>query len=196
METEGAIFAYQHNDEIIIITRNDQNQDTVPWYENRLQKICSITSSIATQHFNMFSSNTELNLLGDALFTSQVFVVPNIAEAINTIIYKQQHNFYTAIQYSCFYELIKKYDKVTIKEMLSDLSVDEKIDLLKQECNIDFNEYHPSFRRGAACYKTPKVIDGTVKNKWIVNTELPIFTKDTSFLSNILRIGNDIFRNE
>lgn len=196
MEIEGSVFAYQHNDEIVIVARNDQNQDTAAWYENRLQKICSITSSIATQHFNMFASNMELNLLGDALFTSQVFVVPNITEAINTIIYKQQHNFHTAIQFSCFYELLKKYDKSTIKEMLVDLSTDEKIDLLKQECNIDFNEYHSSFRRGASCYKIPKVIDGVVKNKWIINTELPIFTKDQSFLTNIFRVGTDIFRKE
>ena len=110
MEVEGVLFSYHHNDEIVIVSRNDQNQETVPWYDNKLQKICSITASIATQHFNMFAANTELNLLGDALFTSQVFVVPTIAEAINTIIYKQQHNFYTSIQFACFYELLKKYD--------------------------------------------------------------------------------------
>jgi len=196
MEIEGALFSYQYNDEIIIVARNDQNSDTLPWYDNKLQKICSITASIATQHFNLYASNTNLNLMGDSLFTSQVFAVPTIAEAINTIIYKQQQNFYTSIQFSCFYELLKKYDKSTIKEMLADLSTDEKIDLLKQECNIDFHEYPQSFRRGSACYKSPKVIDGVVKNKWIVNTELPIFTKDQSFLTNIFRMGSDIFRVE
>lgn len=196
MEVEGTLFAYQHNDEIIIVARNDQNQETSPWYDNRLQKICSITSSIVTQHFNMFASSSGLDLMGDALFTSQVFVVPNITEAINTLVYKQQNNFHTSIQFACFYELLKKYDKPTIKEMMYDLSTDEKIDLLKQECGIDFNEYHQSFRRGAACYKVPKVIEGVVKNKWIVNTELPIFTKDQSFLNNIFKMGVDIFRSE
>jgi len=196
MEIDGALFAYQHNDEITIVVRNDQTQETLPWYDNKLQNICSITSSIATQHFNLFAVNTKLNLMGDALFTSQVFVVPTIAEAINTIIYKQQSNFYLSIQFACFYELLKKYDKTTIKEMLSDLSIDEKIDLLKQECDIDFNEYHTSFRRGAACYKIPKIVNGVVKNKWAINTELPIFTKDQSFLSNIFKNGADIFRSD
>ena len=196
MEVDGTLFAYQHNDEITIVIRNDQNPETIPWYDNRLQKICSITSSIATQHFNIYASNMGLDLMGDALFTSQVFVVPTITEAINTIIYKQQNNFHTAIKFACFYEFLKKYDKMTIKEMLNDFSTDERIDLLKQECDIDFNEYSQSFRRGAACYKVPKVIDGIVKNKWIVNTELPIFTKDQSFLSNIFKNGADIFRGE
>jgi len=195
MDIEGAVFAYQHNDNIAIVVRNDQTNETLPWYDNRIQKICSITSSIATQHFNMFANNVELNLLGDVLFTSQVFCVPNMQEAINTMIYNQQHNFHVTIQLSCFYELLKKYDKNTIKEMMSDLTVDEKIDLLHQECGIDFNNYPQSFRRGAACYKAPKIIDGTIKNKWIVNAELPIFTKDQSFLTNIFKMGSDIFRN-
>lgn len=186
MEVEGAFFAYQYNDEIILILRNDQNIDTTPWYDNKIQKICSISSSIATQHFN--SINTDLNLMGASLFSSQVFAIPNITEVINTLVYKQQNNFYTSIQFACYYELLKKYDKSTIKEMLSDLSTDEKIVLLKQECDIDFNEYHQSFRRGSACYKIPKVIDGAIKNKWVINTELPIFTQDQSFLSNIFKL--------
>jgi tRNA(His) 5'-end guanylyltransferase len=132
--------------------------------------------------------------MNDLIFTTQVFTVPNIAEAINTIIYKQQQNFHTSIQFACFYELLKKYDKNTIKEMLTGLSVDEKIDLLSQECNVDFNNYPLSYRRGAACYRVPKVIDQIVKNKWYINEELPIFTKDQTFLSNIFKNGADIFR--
>jgi tRNA(His) 5'-end guanylyltransferase len=161
------------------------NQDSSSWYGNYIQKVCSITASIATQYFNKYILSKDLNLMGEAFFTSQVFVVPNITEAINTIVYKQQHNFYTSIQLSCFYELLKKYDKSLIKEMLIDLGTDEKIDLLKQECNIDFNEYHISFRRGVACYKAYTEVNGFVKNKWVINTELPIFTKDQLFLNNI-----------
>lgn len=195
-EIEGALFTYQHNDEIVIVARNDQSPDTSPWYDNRLQKICSITSSIATSHFNNCANTVDLKLMNDPIFTSQVFVVPNIMEATNTMIFKQQQNFHTSIQFACFYELLKKYDKNNIKEMLNGLSVDEKIDLLNQECDVDFNDYPTVFRRGAACYKVPKVIDdGTMKNKWNINLELPIFTKDQSFLSNIFKNGADIFRN-
>lgn len=194
-EVEGALFAYQHNDEIVLVARNDQSPDTAPWYDNRLQKICSITSSIATLHFNKCASAIDLNLIGEPVFTSQVFVVPNIMEAINTMVHKQQQNFHTSIQFASFYELLKKYDKHNIKEMLAGLSVDEKIDLLHQECGVDFNNYPLPFRRGAACYKVPKVSDdGTMKNKWSVHLDLPIFTKDQSFLSNIFKNGADIFR--
>jgi tRNA(His) guanylyltransferase len=176
--------------------RNDQTLETEPWYDNKIQKICSVTSSLATVHFHKCMATVDLNLIGDPIFTSQIFTVPNLVESINTIVYKQQHNFHTSIQCACFYELLKKYDKNNIKEMLSGLSVDEKIDLLMQECKIDFNDYPHSFRRGAACYKVPKVINNIMKNKWMINPELPIFAKDQSFLSNIFKNGADIFRQE
>jgi len=195
-EIEGTVFIYYYGDEITIIARNDQNTETCPWFDNKLQKIVSATSSIATLYFNKCAASVGLNLFGDALFISQVFVVPNIVEAINTIIYKQQANFYSSTNLACYYELLKQHNKNTIKEMLSGLSIDEKIDLLRQECGIDFNNFPAIYRRGAACYKVPKIIDGTVKNKWFINTDIPIFTKDQSFLSNILKSGTDIFRVE
>jgi len=196
-DVEGALFAYQHNDEIVIVLRNDQSLDTSPWYDNKIQKIVSVVSAIASLHFNRCVTALDINLLGEAIFTTEVFVVPNIVEAINTMVYKQQQNFYTSIQFACFYELLnKKFDKATIKEMLGDLSVDDKIHLLNQECGVDFNQYPSSFRRGAACYRVPKVVDQNVKNKWQVNENLPIFTKDQSFLTNIFKNGADIFRKE
>lgn len=193
-EVEGAIFSYQFNDEIVIISRNDQGDATNPWFGNRLQKICSVASSYASTHFHDCSSAINLNLMGDPIFTSQVFAAPTIAEAINVLVYKQQQNFLVSLQLACFYELLKKYDKTTIKEMLAGLSSDEKISLLKQECEVDFNNYPQAFRRGAACYKVPKVTEGGLKNVWTLNYEAPIFTRDQSFLSNIFKNGADIFR--
>lgn len=194
-EIEGTLFGYCFNDKIVIVSRNDQSIETTPWFDNKIQKICSATSAIATLHFN--ENCEELELLGGrGLLLSKVFVVPNLVEAINTIVCKQQQNFYLSIQLACFYELLKKYNETTIKEMLLGLSIDEKHDLLSQECSINFEEYPSVFRRGAACYKVPKVINEVMKNKWCLNTNLPIFTQDQSFLGNIFRNGADIFREE
>ena len=81
--------------------------------------------------------------------------------------------------------------------MLLNLSIDEKINLLSQECDIDFNRYPNAFKRGIACYRSQKVMeDGTVKNKWTQNLNIPIFSKDQAFLSNLFKNGFDIFRKE
>ena len=195
LEIEGAIFAYQFNDEILVIARNDQNTDTVPWYDNRVQKIASVVSSIATLHFSNLSNAMDLNLVGDPIFLSHVYTVPSILESIHVLISKQQQNFQTAVQSACLYELIKKYDKNIIRDMLSGLTLDEKIDFLAQEVDISFHDYPVSFRRGTACYRSPKIINNDlVKNKWIINNELPIFTQDSSFLINIIKHGADIIR--
>jgi tRNA(His) 5'-end guanylyltransferase len=77
--------------------------------------------------------------------------------------------------------------------MIAGLSVDEKINLLFEECNIVFNNYPKVFRRGAALYKAPNIVNGIIKNKWIINEDLPIFNKNQSFISNILKNGLDIF---
>ncbi len=79
-EVEGVLFAYQHNDEIVLVIRNDQTTDTTPWYDNKVQKIVSVISSLASLHFNKCVSALELNVLGDVIFTTEVFVVPNIME--------------------------------------------------------------------------------------------------------------------
>lgn len=194
-DVEGSLFGYQHNDEIVIVARNDYTNETSPWYDNKLQKIASVTSSIATAHFKHYADSVSLDMSGDPIFTTQVFTTPNVGEAVNTLIYKQQNNFHTSIQFACLYELIKKYDKNTIREMLGGLSIDEKIDLLSQE-GTDFNSYPLSFRRGVAAYKVPKVTDDIVKNKWVVDVEIPIFAKDQAFLTNIFKNGADIFRKE
>ena len=192
-EIEGVFFAYQHNDEIVIALRNDQHPDTRPWYDGSVQKIASVSSALATLHFNRVSDKLELNLSGDAIFTGHVFEVGTMTEAINSFVYKQQANFHSSIQSACLYNLLSKYDRDTIRDMLSGLGIDEKIDLLWQECGVSFNDYPLSFRRGAAVYKVPKIINDAIKEKWHLNAELPIFTKDTSFLHNIFRIGADIF---
>lgn len=194
VEIDGAVFGYCFNDEIAIIARNDQNIDTNPWYDNKAQKIASAVSSIASLHFNNCTKIEELDLIGDPVFIAKAFVVPNITEAINTMVLKQQYAIQGSIYFACLYEFIKKYNKEEIKDMLSECTLDQRIDLLKQEFNVDYNKYPSAFRRGVACYRIPKLIDGSIKHKLTLNYNIPIFTKDHSFLGNILKGGSDIIR--
>lgn len=197
-EIDGSTFLYSFNDEIVVVSRNDQNIDTNPWYDNRIQKIVSASASIATCEFNKIAKIKELPSVGDSIFTSHAFVVPNVTEAINVLIAKQQQAFHAALHLACFYELIKKYEPDIVKQTLNEKTPQAKAEILFEECNIDFNNYPLPFRRGAACYRVPRVIatetGEEIKNKLTIDTELPLFTKDHDFLSNIFRTGRDIFR--
>lgn len=199
-EIDGALLGYSYGDELVVISRNDQFLETQPWYNNDVQKIASVSASIATLHFNNYAATLDLNFMGDPIFYSQVFVVPNITEAINVLISKQQRAFQSSVQFACFFELLKKYDRNTIKDMLFSASINDKIDLLQQECHINFDDYPAAFRRGVACYKAPKITiyEGkeVIKNKWTLNDNIPIFTQEHSFLNSIFKMGHDVLRGE
>lgn len=184
---EGTVFGYKHNDEMTFILRNDQSQETKPWYDGDIQKINSVICSMATMQFNKCISSFDLSVSGDPLFITSVFCVPNLTEAANILIYKQQHALQASINQACFYNLLdNNYDKYQIKEMLQDLSVDEKRDLLQQRCGISFSDYPKAFRRGVATYRTLTETSGGYRNKWTLDADLPIFSQDHKFLGDLI----------
>lgn len=198
-EIDGTTFSYTFNDEIVIVSRNDKNLETGAWYDNRIQKMVSAASSIATLEFNRMAGINKVQLFGDPVFTTKAFVVPNITEAINLLISKQQQAFHAALHLACFYELLKKkHDPDTVRQTLAEKSASGKIEILFEECNIDFNNYPLPFKRGVAAYRVPKVVqtaDGEeLKNKLIVDMELPLFVKEHNFLGTIFNTGHDIIR--
>lgn len=193
-EMDGAVFAYSFNDEIVIVSRNDQNLGTEAWYDNRIQKIVSAAASIATLEFNKRAGVNKIQLFGDPIFTAKSFVVPNVVEAINVLVAKQQQAFHIAISMASFHELLKKHSLDIVKQSLAEKTASEKAELLFDECGIDFNSFPLPFRRGFACYRAPKLHGEEIKNKLTIDMEIPIFTKDHDFLANIFRSGKDIFR--
>jgi len=194
MDAEGCVFAYSFNDEIILILKNDQSIRTMPWYDNNIQKIASVTSSLASIQFFSSAQKYNLNILGAPVFTSQVFAVPNITEAVNVLIAKQQQSIQSCISFACFYETIKEYDDISLaRSTLTQKTIDEKIELL-QDLNVDYNSLNPEFKKGFACYKVPKVFDNEIKKKWIINNDIPTFSNNHEFITNILSIGNDLVR--
>jgi|ERR1017187_2184782 tRNA(His) 5'-end guanylyltransferase len=198
-EIDGAMFAYSFNDEIVVITRNDQTVDTNAWFDNKVQKICSATASITTSEFNRLAKLSDLQVIGDPTFTSSVFAVPNITEAINVLISKQNEAIYTAVSMACLYELGKKYDLSTIKQTLSEKSASQKLDILSKQCDINFDDYPAAFKRGSAVYRIQKVIESDegfekIKNKLSVDMDLPNFSREPEFLEGIITFGRDIFR--
>lgn len=190
-EIDGSVFGYVFGDEIVIVARNDQDVNTVPWLNNQVQRMVSVISSIATTHFNSYAHSIGLDIV-DVVFITNIFTVPNITEAINTIISKQQQNFHQSIEFACLYELLKKgFHKNEIKELMNGLDFDGKIELLKDETGIIFIDYPMKFRRGIVCYRSPQVIkigeEEMIKSKWKLDDNVPIFASDKQFLSNIFK---------
>lgn len=195
-DMDGAVFGFHFNDEFTFILKNVEDQC---WYQNKIQKLASITASICSTYFLKNSLAEGPDLDGDAIFDAKVFAVPSFNEAVNNIILRQQECMLHAINRAAYDELIKIYGKEKTIKLLYGKKSEEKIDLLQNECDIIFNEYYPSaFRRGLAAYKVPKIIhskEGDItRNKWALDYEVPIFALDRNFLSNIIYSGHDIVR--
>jgi tRNA(His) guanylyltransferase len=192
-EISGVIFAYSFNDNIVILTKNDQNTNTDAWFDNRIQNIVSASASIATLEFNKIAYVKEAQFIGDPTFIAKTFVVPTIIEAANVLIGFQQECFRVSLSQAAFFELIKYKDADAAKAIIANKTPKEKADILFTDCGIEFNKYSIPFKRGVACYRSPKA-ENDMKNKLIINDELPLFSQDKNWLFNILNTGSDILR--
>lgn len=189
---QDAIFGLYNEDEAIFVLRNDLSQNE-PWYNNDIQKITSIVSSLLTVGFynSMAVMGNKLNLIGDIVFSTKAFALPNIDETIKYLEFKQNFFVENAINNAIFFELEFKMDKQKLAEILKKPS-DEKQDILYKYTGIKFDTHYPSdYYLGIGIYKVKTFIptkDGntSTRNRWHVDHQVPRFLQDKTFLKNIL----------
>jgi tRNA(His) 5'-end guanylyltransferase len=184
---EGCKFGYTQSDEMLFILRNDQSLESVPWFNNRIQKICSITSSIVTANFNSYFNNKCL-----AYFDTRVFPVPDINETINCVIWRQNDAVKNSISCSCYYEVAKFVGKKTTRKLMHGLNQNKQQELLFSKAGINWNNYPISLKRGICCYKikTEKEINGIMctRSEWKNDINMVNVSTNRDWLLNILSI--------
>lgn len=62
---QGCVFGYTQSDEITLILIDYQKLDSSAWFDYEVQKMCSISSSMATMAFNKYFSEMVMQLEGD-----------------------------------------------------------------------------------------------------------------------------------
>ena len=189
---EGCVFSYTQSDEISLVIWNS-NPLAEPWFHNKLQKITSITASMATWAFNQFFREEQakyeysiedethyhkhINALNSAaLFDSRAYNMP-MYEVENYFIWRQQDCTRNAVQMAA--RTYYSHKEVQNKDS------DELQEMLFQK-GINFNDYPKAFKRGSCCIKIPTAVEtpnGTVvRNKWAITTNIPIFTADRRYI--------------
>lgn len=202
-QIQDAILGYCHNDEIIIVLKN-QEANPEPWLNNNIQSICSLTASLLTEGFRQSCQifGDDLTLNGAAIFQVNTWILPNLEEVINYFIHRQDSCIKNAINKACGFELEGKFGKEKASNLFRNKSYDEKEDMLLNYCGIDLYDYYaPSFIFGSAIYKIKTIQSKSVeetlpRNRWHINYDIPNFIEDRGFLKTILVNGSDIFRME
>lgn len=173
---QGCKIGYTQSDEITLLLNDYEKIETCAWFDYEVQKMCSVSASMATMIFNKIfkelsdSSNpTYKNKFDNVMFDSRVFNIPK-EEVCNCFIWRQQDATRNAIQllgqnYFSHKELHKK-------------SCNNIQDMLMEKYTINFNNERTDFKRGSCCYK-----DGI---EWIIDREIPIFTQDRDFIEKYL----------
>lgn len=103
-EAQGSKIAYIQSDEISILLTDYDTLDTHAWFDYNIQKICSVSSSIATAVFNQQSLEKFRSL---AYFDCRVFNIPR-EEVNNYFIWRQQDWMRNSVQMLARYYFSQK----------------------------------------------------------------------------------------
>lgn len=167
----GAKVAYHQSDEISILLTNDDKLTTEAWFDNNLQKICSIAASLATAKFNetMREKYPEKEL---ALFDCRAWVLPK-DEVCNYFLWRQQDATKNSISmvaqaYFSANELYKKNGAM-------------KQDMLMEK-GINWNDLGVWMKRGVCIVKEKYNKGESIRTRWAVDHETPVFSQDRNYI--------------
>lgn len=197
---QGAKIAYVQSDEISILLTDFDNLNTDAWFDGNIQKITSISSSLATSKFNQLRwiryFNERYNETEEvfgwtwvmdaakiklANFDSRTFTIPSNTEVKNYFIWRQQDCVRNSV--SIVAQSLYSHNELNGK------TVNDMQELIWQK-GQNWNDYPATQKRGRFISKkeveVETIVDGkpteTTRMIWMVD-ECPTFTKETDFLN-------------
>ena len=208
---QSCVLGYHQSDEITLILVDYKNLNSDAWFDYEVQKMCSIVASMATMAFNKFfakevtsyearmpvDENGCLNkeyydqyvvyhkaVEKGAMFDARVFNIPK-EEVTNLVYWRQLDATRNSIQ------MVGQAN--FSHNQLHGNNCSNIQDMLMLEKGINWNDYPTHLKRGSCCIKKPfKINEGTeqetIRNKWVIDTEIPIFTQDKDYINKLIFI--------
>ena len=186
---QGCVLGYTQSDEITLVLIDYKELDSQGWFDYNIQKMCSVSASMATLAFaHTFENNVITHercnvengksitdtvkqietysqaMEKGAMFDARVFNIPK-EEVTNCILWRQNDATRNSIQ-------MVGYSNFSQKEM-QNKSCNEVQDMLMLQKGINWNDFPTKYKRGSCCIRVP--VDGTEYSKWAIDNEIPIF---------------------
>jgi len=203
---QGCVLGYCQSDEITLVLVDYQTLDAEAWFDYEVQKICSISASMATMAFNrFFASNAGdeeryQKKLGTAMFDSRAFNIPR-EEVTNCIYWRQLDASRNSVQM-----LGQAHFK---HKELQGKSCSEIQDRLMLEKGINWNNLPTCQKRGTCVVRKQVFIPksnlserfqgelckegdtyGVYRECWVIDTEIPIFKGDgREYIERLVQVG-------
>jgi len=189
-EIQGCKMAYVQSDEISLLLTDFATITTDAWFDGQIQKMASVSASIATAHFNMLIALQKIQIekkdwadIKLAYFDSRVFTIPDPIEVENYFIWRQKD----AVRNSIAMTAQSLYSH---KELNGKSSSDQQ-DMIHAK-GVNWNDMPEGFKRGRTIYleKIPYMCEDSFDQTVYYNTswksETPDFLKNRSELSKII----------
>ena len=209
---QNCVLGYHQSDEITLLLVDYKELNTSPWFDNEVQKICSITASMATMAFNKyFQRNVEENILEykcsltpqcvemqqkaekyhrilreaaskGAMFDARCFNIPK-DDVTNNFYWRQLDTTRNSIQ-------MVGQAHFSHKE-LQNKNCNEIQDMLLTQKGINWNDFATYLKRGSCCIKeTYKQDDDTLRTHWIIDKEIPVFKgEERDYIDKLVYVG-------
>lgn len=137
-EVQGAVLGYVQSDEISVIVLPGDKITSQPWFGGELQKIVSVSASVATAAFNAAIHAGPWT--SKAQFDARVFTVPDLTEAANYLIWRQRDAVRNSISMAA--------RAVFPHRELQNKSSGDMQEMLWSFAGVNWNDYPERFKRG------------------------------------------------
>lgn len=170
-EIQGCKLAYVQSDEISLLLTDYDNLDTEAWFDNRINKMCSVAAGIASAALTIACNRM-------AVFDARFFNVPK-EDVCNYFIWRQKD----AVKNS-----INMYAQSMFGHAaLQGLNGAHLQELMWSERNFNWNDAPTINKRGACVVRTGLKFSQNVRySPWRIEVEIPEFTKDRSYIEDLL----------
>lgn len=197
---QGCVLGYTQSDEITLILIDYQKLTSSVWFDYEVQKICSISTSMATLAFNKAFKKHAEGFIDDffeawnrsddeekytdilykaldkgAMFDARCFNIPK-EEVCNLIYWRQLDATRNSIQ-------MVGQANFSHKELQNKTQNDIQ-DMLMTQKGINWNNFAVDEKRGSCCIKND--------NGWIIDREIPIFKgENREYIEKLIRVENN-----
>lgn len=201
----GCVLGYTQSDEISLLLIDYKKLDTAAWFDYEVQKLCSISASMATLAFNKFfidnvdiAFEKECEYLNLKLYLKE-FTKQEFDETYNKLEEKYDKYYFkfnkAMFDSRCFnipkeevtnYFYWRQLDATRNSiQMVGQANFSHK-ELQNKSCNdiqnmsltekdINWNDLITYKKRGSCCVKKEYAQDDITRTKWVVDKNIPIF---------------------
>ena len=189
---QGCVLGYTQSDEITLVLVDYKELETDAWYDYKVQKLCSVSASMATLCFNetlrfyLEQIVEDHGISGEyreayydfvihqtsAFFDSRCFNIPK-EEVANCLVWRQQDATRNSISALAQYYFSHKE--------LQGLNSNQLQDKLMTERHVNWNDLPTIYKRGCCCIRN----EGS---DWDIDKEIPIFTQNFDYVNRFIEV--------